>query len=62
MSAKYPSYRYAVAWIAQNDEPGDRDPETVGEMTTTMLIADLYGKTNEAVARDIIAYRAKHAI
>jgi hypothetical protein len=59
---KQASYRAGVAWIAENDEPGDRDPETVAELISTMLLADLFGAEPERVATDIIRYRAKHNI
>lgn len=63
MSA-YPSYKFAVAWIAENDAPGDADAlelETVAGYVTTALIADLYGHTTAKVAADVVRYRKKHA-
>jgi hypothetical protein len=59
---KRASYRDAVSWIALNDEPGDRDPETVAEIISVVLTAELFGAAPERVATDIIRYRTKHDI
>jgi hypothetical protein len=53
------SYRKAVEWIAHNDEPGDRDPESVSEFISTLLVADIFGKEPLTVARAIIRYRER---
>jgi len=50
MPAKRPSYREAVRWIADNDEPLETDLETIAEMISVQLIADLFGKDPEGVA------------
>jgi hypothetical protein len=55
------SYRFAVEWIALNDEPTERDPEMVASLISTALIADLFGKPQEKVAADVIRYRKKAA-
>ena len=55
------SYRFGVQWIADNDEPGDLDPEDVAYYVTTLLLADLFGKEPEAVAADIVRRREKEA-
>jgi hypothetical protein len=60
---KRPSYRYAIAWIAGNDEPGNEDalrPEVVREMLTVALVADLFGVTDVKVGQDVVAYRFAH--
>jgi hypothetical protein len=62
MALKQASYRAGVAWIAENDEPGDRDPSTVAELISTMLLADLFGADPSRVAADVIRYRTKHQI
>lgn len=54
---KRASYREGVAWIALNDEPGDDNPDSVSSYISTALLADLFGKTTEQVARDICRYR-----
>lgn len=53
------SYRAGVAWIANNDEPGDRSVESIGEYISTALVADLFGKTTEQVAKDVLTYRKR---
>jgi len=62
---KRASYRYAVAWIAENDSAGDDnalDPEVVSELITAQLVADLFDVPPEKVGRDIVRYRKKHGI
>ncbi len=59
---KRPSYRDGVQWIAWNDDAGSDgalDPKEVRCMISTGLLADLFGKTTEQVARDIIVARKK---
>lgn len=51
------SYRHAIAWIALNDEPGDSDVEVIQSYISTLLVADIFGKEPEAVARAIVRYR-----
>lgn len=54
-------YRFAVQWIADND---DHDPQTVEELARTVIIgflADLSGKTQEQVATDVLKARKKTA-
>ncbi len=60
---KRASYRYGVSWIALNDDPGSIDAyqlDTVFNMISVCLLADLFGKDAEDVAKDVIAYRRKH--
>ena len=57
---KRASYRYAVAWIAENDSAGDADsldPEVVSELITAQLVADLFDVPPEKVGRDIVRLR-----
>lgn len=62
---KRPSYRQAIAWVAENDSPGDYDPkdecavEFAGSIVSAILVADLFGVDSEKVGRDIVAYRLK---
>lgn len=54
------SYRHAVQWIAVNDNAGNGDTEEeVRGYVTTGLVADLFGKTDEQVARDVMRARQK---
>lgn len=54
------SYRKGVEIIALNDEPGDMDVTSVASFTTVGLLADLFGKTTEEVAKDVVRFREKH--
>lgn len=53
-----PSYRYAVNWIAQEDNAGsgDRESDIVGYISTA-LISDLLGAHQEDVAADVAKRR-----
>lgn len=62
---KRASYRAAIAWIAENDSAGDDnalDPQSVAELVTTLLIADLFGVEPARVGQDVVRYRAKNGI
>jgi hypothetical protein len=56
------SYRFGVAWIAENDEPISRDPDEIAGFISTLLLADLFGKEPLEVAKAIIRYRVKHKV
>jgi hypothetical protein len=51
------SYRYGVKWIAENDEPLDTDPESVSGFISVLLLADLFARDPEDVARDVLLLR-----
>jgi hypothetical protein len=51
------SYRHGLDWIVYNDEPEDLDPENISGYISTLLLADLFGKDPEAVARAIVRRR-----
>jgi hypothetical protein len=55
------SYRYAIAWIALNDNLGDDEAEDVlrGYLTVVM-VADLFGVEPDRVAADVAKYRKKN--
>lgn len=60
---KRPSYREAVAWVAENDSGGSADalePTVVSELVTACLVADLFGVEPERVGQDVVKYRKKH--
>jgi hypothetical protein len=59
--SKRASYREGVNWIAFEDEPGDRDVEAIAGYISTCLLADLFGKDRNDVARDILRAREKDA-
>lgn len=56
---KRASYRDGVAWIANNDEPGEEDPEVIRGFISTLLLADIFGVPEEKVAADIVKARKK---
>jgi hypothetical protein len=53
------SYRRGVDWIAQNDEPEDLDLFNVSGYISTLLLADLFGKSSDDVAAAIVRRRKK---
>lgn len=55
-----PKWRFGVEWIALNDEPTERDPEAVASLISVALLADLFGKTTEDVAKAVLQYRKRH--
>lgn len=59
MRSKRASYRYGVAWIAENDEPNILDADQVVGYISTLLLADLFGKDPDRVAADIVRYRER---
>ena len=59
---KRASYRDAIEWIARNDSAGDEgadDPVTVGELVTSLLVADIFDVEPDRVGRDVVRCRAK---
>jgi hypothetical protein len=53
------SYREGVSWIAMNDEPIDTDVESIAGYISTLLLADLFGKSPDDVAADIKKHRLR---
>lgn len=59
--AKKQGYKFGVEWIALNDAAGDDEPaEQMTGYISVALLADLFGKDAENVAKDVYAYRQKH--
>lgn len=56
------SYRYGVRWIAENDEAECMDVEEVAGFISTLLLADLFGKDPDEVARAIVKARRRAKI
>jgi hypothetical protein len=55
---KREGYKFGVAWIAENDGPGDNDnAETIAGYISVLLLADLFHKEAAAVAQDVVRYR-----
>lgn len=53
------SYRHAVQWIALNDDTTDLRAEDPVATVTVCLVADLFGKSEEAVIADVVRYLEK---
>jgi hypothetical protein len=53
-----PSYYRAVRWIAAEDDPVERDPEAIACTISVALVADLFGKTRDQVAADVLKNRS----
>jgi len=56
---KRASYREAVRWIADNDEPSDLEEQAIAHYVTTLLIADIFAVEPEKVAKDVAKQRRK---
>lgn len=56
---KRPSYKNAIFWIAHNDEggPDAHNVEAVERMISVGLVADLFGKSTQEVAADVVLTR-----
>jgi hypothetical protein len=57
------NYQQAIEWIAHNDETdheGACDPETVAQMVTVKLVADLSGRAPIEVATDVCRIRGRY--
>ena len=51
-----PSYRRALTWIVENDDTEWLEPDDDGQVipsVTASLVADLFGHSDEKVARDL---------
>ena len=60
---KWPSYRFGIWWIAQNDNAGDNDGiEDIACYISVKLLADLFGKDEIDVASDVFKHRKKIGI
>lgn len=52
------SYRFGIKWIADNDDC-DIGDEDIGYIISIMLVADMFGKTPEQVAKAVLRERKK---
>ena len=59
---KRKTYKTAVQWIADNDEPTQFDAYEVSGFISVQLVADLYGKDSFDVALDVVNVRLHQAI
>lgn len=51
--ANRPSYRRALDWIIENDDTCFLDDEDATISVTGALVADMFGKDDETVIRDL---------
>jgi len=58
---KRASYREGIEIIALNDEPTILDVEEMIGFPSVMLLAELFGVTQEKVAGDIIKFRRRQS-
>lgn len=56
---KRASYRDAIDFIALNDEPTIMDVEEVHALASVLLVASIFGTSQERVARDVVRLRHK---
>lgn len=59
---KRAGYRDQVAWIADNDSPGEDDAldaETVSGLTTVVMVAHTWDKEPIEVAKDVVRARKR---
>lgn len=52
-------YETAVEWIAREDEPEDDDIGSIESYITVALVADVFGRTDYAVAEAVLKSRQK---
>jgi hypothetical protein len=57
---KRASYRDAIAWIANNDEPRWSDVEEIAGMISVTLIASIFQVEQNKIAQDILQHRIKN--
>ena len=53
------TYKTAVQWIADNDEPTLLDDEEVSNLISVQLVAEIYSKDCRIVAIDVVTERIK---
>lgn len=55
---KRPSYREAIRWLVANDDTEWLTAEFGSPSVATVLVADMFGKTDEQVTEDLKQARA----
>jgi hypothetical protein len=53
------TYRAAVKWVAENDEPHQMDVEEISSSISVLMISDLFKVDSEKVAKAIVRIRRK---
>lgn len=49
--------QFAIEWIATNDGPAETDLETVSKLKSVRLVSDVWNKTPEEIAKEIVSLR-----
>lgn len=53
-----PTLKFAIQWIADNDNPGDDDDlDTVSGYISVLLVSDLFGKDPVDIATKVLTFR-----
>lgn len=47
----------AIDWIARNDEPGSINVDEMASLVSVLLVADLWSREPEEIARKVVARR-----
>ena len=48
----------AAQWIADNDDPSDMDALAIAGTVTVLMVADIFGKSADEIAKHIVTLRA----
>ena len=54
-----PTLANAVQWIAMNDETAEMNVDVIATFISTTLVADLFGKDPNAIAKKVWTIRAR---
>jgi hypothetical protein len=57
VKAVFKGYKFAIEWIAFNDEPGEKDLEAIEHQISVALVADLFTRPAYKVAWDVLKLR-----
>ena len=59
---KHPSYKNAIDYIAENDDPTVRDVDAMSGQISIQLVSELFGLDSHRVALDVVKYQINHRI
>src|SRR5688572_11386642 len=57
MTKNIAGYAQAIDWIAYNDETSETSVETLAQLISVMMVADLFDRSPEAVAQRVLDRR-----
>ena len=55
---KHPSYKNAIDYIAENDDPTVRDVDAMSGQISIQLVSELFGLDSHRVALDVVKYES----